>query len=67
MNYVRPNDIKLKYKRFTPSGCKDIVIRKFEFVSKTQFLCHMVVLPGLCPHYQTPGTPRNVYPKTSEI
>ena len=24
--------------RFTTSGCKDIVVRKFEFVAKTQFL-----------------------------
>jgi len=28
----------LKYQRFTPSGCKDIGARKFEFVAKTQFL-----------------------------
>ena len=29
---------KIKYQRFTLSGCKDIVIRKFEFNAKTQFL-----------------------------
>ena len=28
----------LKYKRFTQLGCKDIRIRKFEFVTKTQFI-----------------------------
>ena len=27
----------MKYRRFTPSGSKDIRIRKFEFVTKTQF------------------------------
>ena len=29
----------LKYRRSTALGCKDIGIRKFEFVAKTQFLC----------------------------
>jgi len=38
MNSVRSNNIRLKYHRFTPSGCKGLGIRKFEFVSKTQFL-----------------------------
>jgi len=28
----------LKYQGFTPLGCQDIRIRKFEFVAKTQFL-----------------------------
>ena len=28
----------LKYQRFTPSGCIDLGIRKFELVAKTQFL-----------------------------
>ena len=28
----------MKYQRFTPPGGKDIEIRKFEFVAKTQFL-----------------------------
>ena len=35
---VRSNHISLKYQRFTPSGCKNIGIRKFKFVAKTQFL-----------------------------
>ena len=35
---VRLNNLNLKYQRFTPSGCKDIGIRKSEFVTKTQFL-----------------------------
>ena len=34
MNYVRPNNISLKYKRFTPSGGKDIEIGKFRFAAK---------------------------------
>ena len=38
MNSVKSNSLSLKYRRFTPSGCKDIEIRKFEFVAKTQFL-----------------------------
>jgi len=29
----------LKYLRSTTLGCRDIGIRKSEFVSKTQFLC----------------------------
>ena len=28
----------MKYQRFIPSGCRDIEIRKFEVVAKTQFL-----------------------------
>ena len=35
MNSVRSNNISLKYPRPTPFGCKDIRIRKFEFVAKT--------------------------------
>ena len=27
----------MKYQKFTPSDCKDIEIKKFEFVPKTQF------------------------------
>ena len=38
MNHVRPNNISLKHQRFTPLGCKDVEIRKFEFVVKTHFL-----------------------------
>ena len=29
----------MKYQRFTQSGCKNIEIRKFMFVTKTQLLC----------------------------
>ena len=32
------NNIILKYQRSAPPGCKNIGIRKFEFVAKTQFL-----------------------------
>ena len=39
MNSVRPKSLSLKYQRFTPSDFKEIGIRKFEFVAKTQFLC----------------------------
>ena len=39
MNSDRSNKLSLKYQRFTLSGCRDIGIRKFEFVAKTQFLC----------------------------
>ena len=38
MNYVRSNNLSMKYQRFTPPGCKGIEIRKFECVAKTQFL-----------------------------
>ena len=38
MNSVRSNNLSLKYQSFTTVGCKDIGIRKFEFVAKTQFL-----------------------------
>ena len=35
MNSVRSNNVSLKYQKPTPSGCKGIEIRKFEFVAKT--------------------------------
>ena len=38
INSVRFNSLSLKYQRCTPSGCKDIVIGKFQLVVKTQFL-----------------------------
>ena len=37
----------LKYERFTPSGCKDVGIRQFEFVTKTQFLSENIWLVHL--------------------
>ena len=37
-NSVRLNILSLKYQRLTLSGCKDMGIRIFEFVSKPQFL-----------------------------
>ena len=36
MNSVWSNNISLKYLRFTSQGCKNIGIRKIEFVAKTQ-------------------------------
>ena len=38
MNSFRLNNDSLKHQRFTTSDCKDIGIRKSEFVAKTQFL-----------------------------
>ena len=37
-NSVKSKNLSLKSQRFTPSGCKDKGIRKFEFMAKTQFL-----------------------------
>ena len=37
-NYVRPNNLSLKYQRCTPLGFKYKEIRKFELVVKAQFL-----------------------------
>ena len=36
--YCRSNYPSLKYQKCKPLGCKDIEIRQFEFVPKTQFL-----------------------------
>ena len=33
------NNLSFKYQRFTPSGCRDIGIKKVEFETKTQSLC----------------------------
>ena len=33
------HDLSLKHLRFTPSGFKDIRIKKFKFVAKTQLHC----------------------------
>ena len=38
MNSVRSNNITLKYKMFSPSGCSYIGFRKFDFVAKTRLL-----------------------------
>ena len=38
MNSDKSNNLSFKYQKFEPSGCKEIGIRKFEFVAKTQFL-----------------------------
>ena len=38
INSGRSSSLSLKYQRFTPSGCKDIGVRKYKFVAKTQFL-----------------------------
>jgi len=38
INSGRSKSLSLKYQRFTPSGCKDIGVRKCKFVAKTQFL-----------------------------
>ena len=36
INSVRSKSLSLKYQRFTPSCCKNIEMRTFEFVAKTQ-------------------------------
>ena len=38
MNSVRPNNLSLKYQSYTQTGCKDIGIKKFEFMTKNQLL-----------------------------
>ena len=38
-NSVRSKSPSFQHQRFLPSGCKHIGIRKFEFVTTTQFLC----------------------------
>jgi len=39
MNFVRSNNLsKFENQRFSPRGCKDIGILKFEFVAKVQLL-----------------------------
>jgi len=38
MNSIILNNQSLKYQRFTRSDCKDIGLRRLEFVTKTQFL-----------------------------
>jgi len=48
MNCVSSIDLSLKYKRFTPLGWQDISIRKFEFVTKTQFLYQRNKELGYC-------------------
>ena len=37
MNSVRANGLSLKCQSFTPSGYKDIGMRTFEFVAKSEF------------------------------
>ena len=37
MSFVRSNNLILKYQRFAPLDCKDFVIRKHDFMEKTQF------------------------------
>jgi len=37
MNSVISNNLTLKYQRCTSLDCKDLEIRKFEFVAKTYF------------------------------
>ena len=46
INSVRSCIRSLKYDRITPSGCKDIGIKKSEFVEKTQFLCIVNIRAG---------------------
>ena len=50
LNSVKSNNVSLKCQRPTPSGGKDIGIRKFEFVAKTQFLL-LFYLPLYSPEF----------------
>ena len=43
MNFARSTSLSLKYKRFTPSDCKDTGIRKVWYVTKDQFLCKNIL------------------------
>ena len=47
MNSVRANSLSLKCQSFTPSGYKDIGIRTFEFVAKSEFLYAYFVVCNL--------------------
>ena len=38
MNSVWSYNLSFRFQRFTPHGCKDIAIKKFEFVARTPFL-----------------------------
>ena len=43
MNSVRSNNLSLKYLRIESSGCsKEKGIEKFDFVTRTQFLCEEI-------------------------
>ena len=42
---VRTNNLSLKDQKFTLFGLKDMEIRKFEFVAKTQFLYFLFNFP----------------------
>ena len=42
---VRSSSKSLKCERFTPSGCKDIGIREYEFISQTNFILNMNLNP----------------------
>ena len=42
INSIGSNNQSLKNQKLTPLGCKDIGIRKFEFVAKTPFLSKML-------------------------
>ena len=44
---VLSNSLSLKYQKFTQAGCKDIVIRNFDFVTKTQFLYRIEMISSL--------------------
>ena len=51
INYARADSLGLKYQRSTPSGCRDLGIRKLEFVAGTQLLqnfCHNLWILNRC-------------------
>ena len=46
MNFVKFDNLRLKFQTFISSDCKEIRIRKFEFVAKTQFHFICVLVTG---------------------
>ena len=46
MNSISSNKLSLKYQIFTPSHCKDIGIRQFVFVAKTQIFTQLPMKPS---------------------
>ena len=46
MNFVKFDNLRLKFQTFISSDCKELRIRKFEFVAKTQFHFICVLVTG---------------------
>ena len=59
MHSVRSTHLSLKYLMFTPSGCKDIKIRKFEFAAKTSTQVYLELTKTQA-HSRTTGVHLNI-------